>query len=149
MKTILLLAALVSSAAMAQNTIPNSTSVQQVGERQDSAIAVAEGVVAAGSQATATVPALAGYYCYITHIEVRLIAIAAPVATLMPSSTTNLGGKTFRAAMQAAVGTDSQIYAPPTPLKCGSPGTAATVVGPTGLANVSQYISVSYYYGKI
>lgn len=148
MKTLAILLCLVSSVVFAQVTVPGATATQQTAARLDAAVGVVESVVAAGSQATVTVPALSGYYCYIVSIELYMAAIAAPAATLMQTTTTNLNAKSWRHAMQAAVGADRVTFTPSAPLKCQAIGTAATVVGNAGVTSISQQISVTYYYAQ-
>lgn len=137
---------LVSSLALADgNVSPNGATPVTVASSQAATTCV-ESNVAAGSAIAVSIPGVAGQYFYITSIEITLIAIAAPTATLTPVTSTNVpGSKSFRLAMQAAVGTASMFLTYATPLKTSVAGTATTFTG-TVLANVSENMSVCGFY---
>lgn len=102
---------------------------------------------AAGSQATATVPALAGQFFYVTHLDIAYSAIAAPAATLMAATTTNFPGSfTVSQPMQAAVGDNQRLFAFTTPVKSAAAGTATVVTGNAGVASISQNIRICGFY---
>lgn len=128
------------------NVPPNGSAPVSVVSIQ-AATSCTESSVAAASQAVVTVPAVSGQYFYITSITVMLNAIAAPVATLMATTTTNVpGAYTVRQAVQAAVGTQQYIDTLNVPLKSSVVGTAVVFTGPTGLTNVSQHIRICGFY---
>lgn len=105
-----------------------------------------ESNVAAGSGIALTIPALASNYFYITSVNIEMIAIAAPVATLVAvTSTGTIGTISYRFGVQAAVGTQQQIESYTVPLKSASPGVAVVFTGAT-LANLSQNMRVCGFY---
>src|SRR5581483_12492837 len=61
-----------------------------------------ESAAAAAAQATCTVAGVAGQFFYVTLIEIQYGAIAAPSATLLATTTSNLGGIGFHDAAPAA-----------------------------------------------
>lgn len=108
-----------------------------------------ESNVAANAQAIATVPVVAGLSFYVTSVTVILNAIAAPVATLMATTSTNLPGSySVRQAVQAVVGTQLYVDTLNVPLKSSASGTAVVLTGPAALANVSQNIRICGFYAK-
>lgn len=147
MKKLFALLVLLPTLALADGNVqPNGAAPVSVVSIQAATTCV-ESAVAAASQAVVTVPALSGQYFYITSITVVLNAIAAPAATLMATTTTNVPGSyTVRQAVQAAVGTQQYIDTLNVPLKASVVGTAVVFTGPTGLANVSQHIRVCGFY---
>lgn len=107
-----------------------------------------ESNVAAGSATSTTIPAVAGQYFYITSVTSMLNAIAAPVATLYPTTSSNVPGSfSVRQAVQAAVGNfdHNEIFA--VPLKTSVVGTPTVFTG-TALANVSAMFRVCGFYAK-
>ena len=151
MKKFALLLSLFSLAAFADGndltTNPQATQVAIISIQ--AATTCVQSSVAAGSQAVATVPAVPGQFFYLTSLAVQLNAIAAPVATLMTTTSTNLPGAIgVSQAMQAAVGSAFYSEAFAVPLKSSLANTATVVSGATGLANVSQLIRVCGFYAK-
>lgn len=150
-KTLSALLSLLSLAALADgndsSNTPGATPVFVTASQ--AATDCVESNVAAAAQAVATVPARAGQFFYVTNIEVTLIAIAAPVATLMATTSSNLPGAfSVRQAVQAVVGTQTTQIMLNLPLKASVANTAVVLTGPTGLANVSQNIRVCGFYAK-
>ncbi len=146
MKTFALLLSLLALNVFADGNVqPNGATPIAVVSNQAASFCV-ENPVAAGSASVATVPAQSGLYFYVTNISVALNAIAAPVATLMPTTSTNLPGAfSIRMAVQAAVGNFLWTEAFSVPLKSSVVGTATVLTG-TALANVSQNIRVCGFY---
>lgn len=105
---------------------------------------------AAAAQATATAPACPAQipFFYVTLIESTYSAIAAPAATLMATTTTNLGTFGASQAMQAAVGENSRQWPFAVPLKTTTAVTATTVVGNAGVAAISQNMKVCGFCAK-
>jgi hypothetical protein len=93
-KFLALALSLFSAAAFADGNDPTNTlgSTPVVVAASQAANFCVESNVAAAAQAIATVPAQAGMFFYVTNLEVSLIAIAAPVATLMATTSSNLPG---------------------------------------------------------
>lgn len=137
-----------SGLAFADGNIPTNTpgATAVAITSQQAPVICYESNVAAGSAIALTITAVPGMSFYMTSLEITLIAIAAPAATLTPTTTTGFGGtKSFRQAMQAVVGTDRMIvnYGP-----VGLKALQSTNVVFTGtvLANVSQNASACGYF---
>ena len=127
---------------------PGATPVSVVSSQ--AATICVESTVAAGSQPVVTVPACTGTlpYFYITNVSSILNAIAAPSATLVPTTTSNVpGGYSIRQAMQAAVGTSLYQESFPGGLKTIAPNTATVFTG-TLLASVSMSLRVCGFCAK-
>lgn len=123
---------------------PGTTPVAVVSTQ--AATTCVESTVAAGSATAVTVPAIAGQYFYITNISSSINAIAAPAATLYPTTSTNVPGSySIRQAAQATVFNINQQEVFATPLKTSVVGTATTFSG-TALANVSASLRVCGFY---
>lgn len=106
---------------------------------------------AANTAATATLPAVAGLFHYITHINIvrNATAALAGTATLIHTST-NLPGTPAWSVGNAMVagGTQEDVnYTPTTPLKSSVAGTATTVVAAAAGLAVLGRVNVSYYLG--
>lgn len=128
------------------SSTPGVTSVY-VAASQAATVCV-ESNVAAGSATSTTVPAVAGQYFYITSITSMLNAIAAPAATLYPTTSSNVPGSfSVRQAVQAAVGSFDHNECFSVPLKTSVAGTATVFTG-TALANVSAMFRVCGFYAK-
>ncbi len=103
----------------------------------------------ANTQVTATLPAVAGQFHYITAINVTRTCTAALTGTAaLAITTTNLPGTlAYTAGNACAVGStnnDLALY-PNTPLKSSVVNTATTVVCPAAGAAVVCRISVLYF----
>lgn len=147
MKKLIALLVLLPVLTYADGNVPPNGAAPVAIMSIQAATSCTESAVAAASQSVVTIPALSGNYFYITSITVVLNAIAAPVATLMATTTTNVPGSyTVRQAVQAAVGTQQYVDTLNIPLKSSVVGTAVVFTGPTGLANVSQHIRVCGFY---
>lgn len=140
----LVLSVIVRADGNVQN--PTTTAVFLTG--MQASTTCVESTVAAGSATSVTVPGLAGQYFYIVTVSSMLNAIAAPVATLYPTTSTNVPGSySVRQAVQAAVG--NFVYNEnfgPGGLKTSVAGTNTTFSG-TALANVSASFRVCGFYG--
>jgi hypothetical protein len=106
---------------------------------------------ATNTAATATLPAVAGLFHYITHINIvrNATAALAGTATLIHTST-NLPGTPAWSVGNAMVagGTQEDVnYTPTTPLKSSVAGTATTVVAAAAGLAVLGRVNVSYYLG--
>lgn len=105
-------------------------------------------VGAAAAAVTATLPAVASQFHYITMIEVMFYATAARTggATPVTVTTTNLPGANALTLPSAqAIGTLQQLkYEFPTPLKSAVVNTATTIVCPA-TTNVIWRVNVYYY----
>jgi len=106
----------------------------------------------ANAIATATLPAVAGQFHYITHISIKRVATALLAGgALLTVTTTNLGGRAWRTGNQASITVSpadpmlllDQDYAHP--LKSAVVNTATTIVGPAAGAAVSWQIVVDYF----
>lgn len=107
-----------------------------------------ESTVAAAAATAVTVPAVAGQYFYITNVSSMVNAIAAPVATLYATTSTNVPGSySVRQAVQAAVGSSAYVENFPGGLKTSVAGVATTFAG-TALANASASFRVCGFYAK-
>ena len=144
-----LLALFAGSEAWAQ---ASSTTVSQTATRLDAATTGAiAGGIATNAQVTATVAAVASQYFYVTSIFTQSCEDSTGAAIPLVSwTTTNLPGNPVIVANAAAAA--STCAAPTqlnftTPLKALNPGTAVTLVSPTGISHVSFYGYVTGYYG--
>jgi hypothetical protein len=106
----------------------------------------------ANAIATATLPAVAGQFHYITHISIRRVTTAALAGgALLAVTTTNLNGRSWRTGNQASIlistfdGSNlvDQEYAHP--LKSAVVNTASTIVCPAAGAAVSWQVVVDYF----
>lgn len=106
----------------------------------------------ANAIATATLPAVAGQFHYITHISIRRVATAALAGgAILAVTTTNLGARSWRTGNQASILADTfdegllmeADYSHP--LKSTVANTATTIVCPAAGAAVSWQINVDYY----
>jgi len=102
--------------------------------------------------ATATLPAVAGQFHYITHINIRRVATAALAGgAILAVTTTNLGGRSWRTGNVASITADTMDAALlidadfASPLKSAVANTATTIVCPAAGAAVSWQIVVDYY----
>src|SRR5271157_982134 len=145
-----ILAAAVGLLALTGIAFGQATSVQQSGSRLDAATAVAYATAAQGSAATATITVPAGQFAYITGVSIGVCANTTGGTALTNTNftSTNIVGLPSWAFSHA--GTASTCAARvaesfPTPLKSANAGTAVTVVGPTGVAQLIQDIRVYYY----
>lgn len=146
MKPFVLLLCLASFLALADGNVPPNGSTPVTLASSQAATVCVESTVAAGSATAVTVPALSGQYFYVTNISSAINAIAAPVATLYPTTSTNLpGAYSIRQAAQAVVFNINQQEVFPVPLKSSVVGTAVTFAG-TALANVSASLRVCGFY---
>jgi hypothetical protein len=107
---------------------------------------------AANTAATATLPAVAGLFHYITNIHLtrNATAVLAGTATLVATST-NLPGNPAWSYGNAMVAGGSSLdlnYSPTTPLKSLLANTATTVVMPAAGLAVLNRVNVSYYLGS-
>ena len=151
MRIAILVVSLLSSAALAYGDNPATTPgvvtpVVVVASQATNVCVTAN--AAAGAQATVTIPAVPGQFFYATLVESSYSAIAAPVATLMTTTSTNLTASfSIQQAMQAAVGENRVIYTfPAAPLKSTTVGTATTLVGNAGVAAISQSLKACGFY---
>jgi hypothetical protein len=106
---------------------------------------------AANTAATATLPAVAGLFHYITNINITRNATAAlaGTATVIHTST-NLPGTPAWSVGNAMAAGGTQIdldYTPTTPLKSLVAGTATTIVAAAAGLAVLNRVNVSYYLG--
>lgn len=146
MKKILALTLLLPILAVADGNVPPNGAAPVSIVSNVAATLCVESVVAAGSAISATVPALSGNYFYITNISNSINAIAAPAATLYPTTSSNVPGSySIRQAAQATVFNINFVEAFPIPLKSSVVGTAVVFTG-TALANVSAGFRVCGFY---
>lgn len=147
---IVLILALLAVPAFADGNDPSTSPLATpvVVMSQQAATVCVESTVAAGSATSTTVPAVAGTYFYITNISSMINAIAAPVATLYPTTSSNVPGSySVRQAAQATVFNNVYTETFSTPLKTSVAGTATVFTG-TVLANVSASFRVCGFYAK-
>lgn len=109
------------------------------------------GGIATNAQVTATVAAVANQYFYVSSIEVQNCQNATGAAIpLVNWTTTNLPGNptiTADAASSASTCTQTDLKFS-TPLKSLVPGTAVTLVSPTGISNVAFAGYITGFYGQ-
>jgi hypothetical protein len=129
-------------------TLPSATPVYLVSSQATTSCV--HSAAAANAQATATIPACgAGLYFYVTYVESTYSAIAAPSATLMATTSTNIPGSFgFSQPMQAAVGDNSRTAAFAVPLKTTAANTATTLVGNGAVASISQNMKLCGFCAK-
>lgn len=150
MKKILAIAAilLLATFAKADGNVPGqfASTLVSITSMQASTTCVVS-AAAAAAQAIATVPAVSGQFFYITHLEITYSAIAAPAATLMVTTTSNIPGSlTVSQPMQAAVGDSVRTMAFTTPIKSSVVGTAVVVTGNAGVTSISSNIRICGFY---
>lgn len=136
------------------NSLPVVIASDQTPVLTDERAATLTIVVTGGANAiaTATLPAVAGQFHYITHISLKRVATAALAGgALLTVTTTNLGGRAWRTGNQMSITVSSSD--PPQlldqeyvhPLKSAVANTATTIVGPAAGAAVSWQIVVDYF----
>jgi hypothetical protein len=129
-------------------TLPSATPVYVVASQGSTTCA--SNAAAAAAQATATINACpAGQFFYITYAESAYSAIAAPAATLMATTSTNIPGSFgWSQPMQAAVGDNIRTASFAVPLKTSTAATATTLVGNAGVASISQNMKLCGFCAK-
>ncbi len=131
---------------------------QPQAQRLDAATGVQSVAAAVGGQQTLTIPALAGFYVYVTMIDAAACQDGTASLTDLNKAwtTTNLGGLTFETSVLAAATItsnpgdnlcDRHIIPFPTTLKSTTAGVAVTIVSPSSNAHVAYPMLVTYYYG--
>lgn len=104
---------------------------------------------AANTSTTATLPAVAGQFHYITSIQVQRTCTAALTGTAaLAITTTNLPGSlAWTAGNACAVGSTNNdvVLVPTSPLKSSVVNTATTIVCPAAGAAVVCRVTVLYY----
>lgn len=153
MKKLALVVALFAALAYGDGNVtsntPNATPVAVTSQQAANVCVTAS--AAANAQATCTIPAVAGVSFYVTYIDIEYGAIAAPTATLLTTTTTNLSsGNTlaWKTAFPAAATDLSRVVTLGVPLKASAAGTAVTVVGNGAVASISQSITVCGFYAQ-
>jgi hypothetical protein len=146
-----LAALLVAGIALADgndtSNTPGATPVNVVSSQAGTICTVS--AAAAGAQAIATINGVAGFYFYVTWLDITYSAIAVPAATLMATTTTNFPGTfTVSQPMQAAVGDNARAFPFTVPLKTAAAGTATVVTGNAGVTSISQNIRLCGFYAK-
>lgn len=134
----LLVAGLALGDGNVMTNIPNATPVAVVSiQASTNCIHTA---AAAGAQAIATVPSCgAGFYFYVTYAESCYSAIAAPAATLMATTSTNIPTSFgWSQPMQAVVGDSCRSASFPLGLKTTSPATATVLTGNAAVTSISE-----------
>lgn len=126
------------------------SAVQQTATMLNAATKVAVGQASAGSQSTATMAPSGSNYVYITGIDLEDCATgSAPAAqnNVNFTSTNLTGAPLWQISLAASANTCTPVkymtFA--TPLKSTTPGVSTTIVGPAGLANTQQTITVYWY----
>jgi len=106
----------------------------------------------ANAIATATLPAVAGQFHYITHIFIKRVATAALAGgALLTVTSTNLGGRAWRTGNQASITVATQEGAVLIneefihPIKSAVVNTNTTIVGPAAGAAVSWHMVIDYF----
>jgi hypothetical protein len=141
------LAVLVAAIAMADGNVPQNGSTPVAISSNQAATTCVVSSVASGSQATATVPAVAGQFFYVSFIEIQYGAIAAPAATLLSTTSTNLpGALSWSVAFPAAVGNFDNALTFTVPIKSSVVGTATVITGNAGVTSISENIKVCGFY---
>jgi len=127
------------------NVAPNGATPVTISSTQ-AATTCGESTVAAGSATALTITVPAGQYFYMTNLSSTINAIAAPVATLYPTTQTGLPGTfSIRQAAQATVFNINQQETFPGGLKSATAGTNVVFTG-TALANVSASLRVCGFF---
>lgn len=97
------------------------------------------------AQVTLTMTPNAGQYVYIVSFEQSTGATTAPAATLLNTTTTNLGGKRWGTVAGATATEFPKIqFFPSQPLKATAPG-AATIVGNAAVTSVNYLLDVCWF----
>jgi hypothetical protein len=143
--TLFLLAAVVLADGNVPTNTPGATAVAVTANQ--AATTCVSNAAAAAAQATATVPAVAGQFFYVTMLEIQYGAIAAPTATLLATTSSNLpGSPTWNDAAPAATFQHDLVIPFMVPLKSSVVGTATVITGNTGVASISQNIKLCGFY---
>ena len=146
MKRLSLLLSLLPALVLADGNVPpiGSTPVNIVASQ--AANTCGESTVAAGSATALTITVPAGQYFYMTSLSSTINAIAAPTATLYPTTQTGLPGTfSIRQAAQATVFNINLQENSSTPIKSATAGTNVVFTG-TALANVSASLRVCGFF---
>lgn len=99
------------------------------------------------TQTTLTIPAVAGMYAYICTYDEFIGATTAPAATLLNTTTTNLGGARFYNQVAATATEGPGVhFAPSQPLKSAAPGTATVFTGNAAVTSVNYGAQVTFFY---
>jgi hypothetical protein len=103
---------------------------------------------AAGTtQTTLTIPAVSGMYAYICTYDEFVGATTAPAATLLNTTTTNLGGMRFYNQVAAtATQAPGVHFAPAHPFKSSAPGTNTVFTGNAAVTSVNYGAQVTWFY---
>jgi hypothetical protein len=109
------------------------------------------GVLNSGAIGTAqtvlTIPAVSGMYAYVCTYDEFVGATTAPAATLLNTTTTNLGGARFYNQVAAtATQAPGVHFAPAHPLKASAPGTATVFTGNAAVTSVNYGAQVTFFY---
>lgn len=149
MKKLALLLLFISVAVFADGNnptnTPGATPVAVVASQASTTCISAAG--AAGAQATATVPAVSGQFFYVTYLEIEYGAIAAPSATLLATTSSNLPGSlVWNDAAPATTFQHDISMSFTVPLKSSAAGIATVVTGNAGVASISQRINICGFY---
>lgn len=129
-------------------TLPSSTPVYVVASQASTTCVNA--LAAAAAQATVTIPACpAQQFFYLTMLKIQYGAIAAPAATLLATTTTNIpGNPTFNDAAPAATFHHDLVIPFPIPQKTTTAATATTIVGNAGVTSISQNFTACGFCAK-
>lgn len=139
----------VSLATNTPTLAAGTNQIGTIGELRASLLCVTA-TAALTTATTATLPAVASAFHYITNISITAYSAAARTGSATPwvVTSTNLPGTpswTFSTA--GAIGTnETQTFFPTTPLRSSTVNTATTIVGPAA-TSVIWRITVSYFTG--
>lgn len=126
------------------NVPPNGSTPVSVVSSQASTCYESTVAAAAATALTITVPS--GQYFYMTNLSSAINAIAAPAATLYPTTTTGLPNSfSIRQAAQATVFNINQQETYAVPVKSSTAGVNVVFSG-TALANVSASLRVCGFF---
>lgn len=103
---------------------------------------------AAGTaQTVLTVPAIGSMYFYLCSYDEFIGATTAPAATLLNTTTTNLGGARFYNQVAATATQGPGVhFAPAQPLKSSVPGTAVVITGNAAVTSVNFGAQLTGFY---
>lgn len=97
------------------------------------------------AQFTLTIPACAGFI-YICSYDEDVGATTAPAATLLNTTSTNLGGMRFTSVAAAtATSFPGSHWAPAQPYRATLANTAVTIVGNAAVTSVNYHAKVTYF----
>lgn len=143
MKKLLAVVLLLSSSVALAQAAQSATPVQQTATMANAATST---TCATGTtQQTLTMTPPAGFFVYVTNVDILHSATTAPAATLVTTTTTNLNGMKWYDLMPASVTGVRMNWIASQPLKAAAAGTAVTIVSNAAVTSVTFSLCATYF----